>query len=98
MSTLQELRRGIQRQLHHLISTARTDVLSKLAASIEDEAEEDLPGDDATEVELYDFIVDFLKGDELASLEDQGMTRLLIFNDLITELQQPPAATEEERH
>lgn len=97
MSALQELRRGIQRQLHQLINSAMTDVLHKLAASIKDEVEEDLPGDDATEVELYDFIVDFLKGDELASQEDQGMTRLLVFNDLITELQQPPAAAEEQR-
>lgn len=48
-------------------------------------------------VELYDFIVDFLKGDNLASQEDQGMTRLLVFNELIIELQQPPVATEEEQ-
>lgn len=93
MSALQELRRGVQRQLHQLINSANTDVLYKLAASIKDEVKEDLPGDDATEVELYEFIVD-----ELASQEDQGMTRLLVFNDLITELQQPPAATEEEQH
>lgn len=87
MSALQELRREIQRQLHQLISSADTDVLHQLAVSIKDEVKEDLPGDDAREVELYDFIVDFLKGDELASQEDQGMTRLLIFNDLITDLQ-----------
>lgn len=97
MSALQELRRAIQRQLHQLISSASTDVLRQLAVSINDEVKEDLPGDDAREVELYDFIVDFLKGDELASQEDQGMTRLLIFNDLITDLQRPPAATEGER-
>lgn len=96
MSALQELRKGIQRQLHQLISSTNTNVLHQLAVSIKDEVKEDLPGVDATEVELYDFIVDFLKSDELSSQEDQGMTRLLVFNDLITELQQPPADTEEQ--
>lgn len=94
--SLQELRTGIQRQLH-LISCANTDVLYKLAASVKDEVKEDLPGDNATEVELYDFIVDFLRNDELTSQEDQGITHLLIFNDFITELQQPLVATEEQQ-
>eukprot|EP00064_Thunnus_orientalis_P014258 superscaffoldBa00002457_g14300 len=84
-------------QLHQLINSAKTDVLYKLASSIKDETEEDLPGDDATEVELYDFIMDFVKSDELANQEDQGMACLLAFNDIIMELQQPPAATEEHR-
>lgn len=61
--------------------------------SIKDDVKEELPGDDA---ELYDFVVDFLRSDELASREDQGMSSLLVFKDLITELQQPSAATEEQ--
>ncbi|KAI4807724.1 hypothetical protein KUCAC02_027512 [Chaenocephalus aceratus] len=90
MSAIKDLRRDIQRQLHQLINFNESDVLS-----IDDEAEEELPGDDATDVELYDFIVDFLKSNQLASQEDQGMSRLLVFNDLITELQQLSEAVEE---
>ncbi|KAJ4924263.1 hypothetical protein JOQ06_000503 [Pogonophryne albipinna] len=97
MSAIKDLRRDIQMQLHQLINFNESDVLYKLAASIDDEAEEELPGDDATAVELYDFIVDFLKSDQLASQEDQGMSRLLVFNDLITELQQLSEAVEEHR-
>lgn len=40
--------------------------------------------------------MDFVKTGELVSQEDQGMTQLQIFNNLITELQQPPEATEEQ--
>ncbi|KAJ4944415.1 hypothetical protein JOQ06_012959, partial [Pogonophryne albipinna] len=95
MSAIKDLRRHIQRQLHQLINFNESDVLYKLAAWIDDEAKEELPGDDATDVEHYDFIVDFLKSDQLASQEDQGMSRLLVFNDLITELQQLSEAVEE---
>lgn len=63
MSDLRKLRRGIQRQLHQLINSTKTDVLYKLEASITEEVKEDLPGDDATEVELCDFTVDFLKSE-----------------------------------
>lgn len=97
MSTIRELRRGIQQQLHQLIITSNSEMLYKLAESIQDKIEEDVPGKDASDVELYDFIVDFLKSDELASQEDQGMSSLLIFNDLITELQSSPVATEEQQ-
>lgn len=96
MTALQELRREIQRKLHQLINAARTDLLYKLVAAIKDEVQEEIPGENATEVELYDFIVDFMRSDELVSLEDRGMSRLLIFNDLITELQQPASAAEEQ--
>lgn len=41
---------------------------------------------EATEVELYDFIVDFIRGEKLQSLEDQGMARLLTLHDLVREL------------
>lgn len=48
-------------------------------------------------MELYDFIVDYLKSDQLASQEDQGMSSLLIFKDFITELQSAPVATKEKQ-
>lgn len=48
-----------------------------------------MPGVEATHVELFDFIVEFLRSIQLRSLEDQGMARLLAFHDLIDELQAP---------
>lgn len=68
MAALQELRWRIQRKLRELINTAKTEVLYKLADTIEDEVEDDPTGENATEVELYDFIVDVLNW--LASQED----------------------------
>lgn len=49
-----------------------------------------MPGSESTNVELFDFLVDFLRSKHLRSLEDQGMARLLAFHDLIDELQAPP--------
>lgn len=92
MEALRELRWDIQRQLHQLTSSANTGLLYKLAVSCQDEVEEDLPGEESTDVELFDFIVDFLRSERLRSLEDQGMSRLLVFRDLIDELQSPQAA------
>lgn len=45
-----------------------------------------IPGMEATEEELYDFIVDFMRGEQMHSLEDQGMARLLTLHDLVREL------------
>lgn len=48
---------------------------------------EDLPGAESTEVELFDFIVDFLRSPQMKNYEDQGMSRLPAFRDLLRELQ-----------
>ncbi|KAK7907641.1 hypothetical protein WMY93_016253 [Mugilogobius chulae] len=96
MSTLRDLRWEIQQELHQLTSAHSRDLLYKLAESFKDEVQEELPGAESTEVELFDFIVDFLRSPQLKALEDQGMSRLLAFRDLIGELQSPPAAEEEE--
>lgn len=79
-----------------MIISANSDILHKLAVAIKDDVKESLPGDDATDVDLYDFIVDYLRSDELASQEDQGMSSLLVFQDLITELQALPVSEEEQ--
>lgn len=89
---LRDLRWEIQQELHQLTSARNRDLLYKLAESFKDEVGEDLPGAESTEVELFDFIVDFLRSPQLKSLEDQGMSRLLAFRDLIGELQSPTAA------
>lgn len=89
IAVLRDLRWEIQQELHQLTSTCNRDLLYKLATSFGQEVEEELPGAESTEVELFDFIVDFLRSPQLKSLEDQGMSRLLAFQDLIKELQSP---------
>lgn len=79
MAALQDLRWEIQQQLHQLTSAADTDLLCKLAGSCKDEMEEDWPGEDATNVELFNFTVDFSRSKQLRSLEDQGMTHCSFF-------------------
>ncbi|XP_076733443.1 uncharacterized protein LOC143413911 [Maylandia zebra] len=93
MATLHDLQWEIQNQLHQLTRAANRDLLHKLAALCQEEEVEDVPGEDATEVELFDFIVDFLRSKRLKSLEDQGMSRLLAFRDLIDDLQAPQRHT-----
>ncbi|KAJ8406029.1 hypothetical protein AAFF_G00309170 [Aldrovandia affinis] len=78
------------------LSSAKTDVIYKIATSFQDEVLGGLPGEGASDVELYDFIVDFLRSEQLRNLEDQGMARLLVCHDLIDELQAPPTADEED--
>lgn len=68
----------IQQQLNQLTSGANSELLHKLAISCQEEEVENLPSDDITEMELFDFIFDFLRSKWLKSLEDQGMSRLLI--------------------
>lgn len=87
MATLHDLQWEIQQQLHQLTKAANREVLYKLAEACKDETTEALPGDDSSDVELFDFIVDYLRSKQLKSLEDQGMSRLLVFRDLIDELQ-----------
>lgn len=41
---------------------------------------------DLSEPELYDLIVDYLRSEYLSAMEDEGMTQLLILNDLLKDL------------
>lgn len=95
MSNLNELRRWIQRELIQLTRSPKRDDLHKLAAAMADVADDEVPGGEANEEELLDFIMDALRSDRLASQEDQGVGRLLSLSDLIRALQQPP---DEEEH
>nr|XP_023686488.1 uncharacterized protein LOC111853611 [Paramormyrops kingsleyae] len=90
MTTLREVRQDIQGKLLQLIRAADTEVLYRLAASCKDEVAEELPERDAATVELFDYIMGFLRSEQLRSLEDQGLSRLLAFHGLINDLQ-PPA-------
>ncbi|TWW70055.1 hypothetical protein D4764_18G0008610 [Takifugu flavidus] len=39
-----------------------------------------------SEPELYDLIVDYLRSEKLSAMEDEGMTQLLILNDMLSDL------------
>ncbi|XP_034430903.1 uncharacterized protein LOC117755322 isoform X2 [Hippoglossus hippoglossus] len=42
--------------------------------------------DELSEPELYDLIVDYIRGEELTALEDEGMAQLLAFDDMLSDL------------
>ena len=42
--------------------------------------------DELSEPELYDLIVDYIRGEELTALENEGMAQLLSFNDMLSDL------------
>lgn len=41
---------------------------------------------DLSEPELYDLMVNYLRSEKLSAMEDEGMTQLLILNDMLTDL------------
>jgi len=73
----------IQKQLHLLSE----EQLHSLALSLEDERGLEIPEVTGTnEPELFEFIVDYMKSDQLRKLEDEGMSSLLIIKDKIDDL------------
>ncbi|KAL2097877.1 hypothetical protein ACEWY4_007084 [Coilia grayii] len=89
MAELQLLCRDLKRQLYRLAAAANVEVLSRLARACQGPATGDLPGADASEVELLDFMIDFIGSDALKKMEDQGLSHLLSLRDHIDELQRP---------
>ena len=73
----------IQKQLHLLSE----EQLYNVASSLEDERGLEVPKVTGTnEPELFEFIVDYTKSDQLRTLEDEGMSSLLIIKDKIDDL------------
>ncbi|RXN21885.1 interferon-induced very large GTPase 1 isoform X1 [Labeo rohita] len=73
----------IQRQLHLLSE----EQLYRLTSSLKDEGDKAIPEVTGTnEPERFEFIVDYLKSDQLKKLEDEGMSCLLTIRDKIDEL------------
>ncbi|XP_077346127.1 uncharacterized protein LOC143989728 [Lithobates pipiens] len=73
----------IQRHIHQL----NEEQLHSLAITLEDERDVDVLSVTGTnEMELVEFIKDYLRSDQLEKLEDQGMSYLLIIQDKINEL------------
>lgn len=70
MATLGALRWQIEKQLHLLVSSSNCKALYKVALCCMEGEGEACPSMDAAEVELYDFIVDFMRGEQLQRLED----------------------------
>lgn len=68
----------VKKQLHLLSE----EQLYSLASSLEDERGLEVPKVTGTnEPELFEFIVDYMKSDQLRTLEDEGMSCLLIIKD-----------------
>lgn len=71
----------IQRQL----SSLSTSQLQAIVLSIDDgTAEANI--EELSDIDLYELIVDYLRSDKLKSMEDEGMSHLLLLDDLITDL------------
>lgn len=78
-----ELLWEIQKLLHLL----NEEQLYKVAVSLEDEWEVDIPAvTGSNEPELFEYLVGYMKSDQLMDLEDRGLSRLLIIRDEIEEL------------
>lgn len=71
----------IQKNLSYLSA----DQLLAIVSSIDDGSETHYIKD-LSEPERYDLIVDYLRSEKLSAMEDEGMTRLLILNDLLNDL------------
>lgn len=54
-----------------MTGAANKDLLYKITVSCKEDMEEDWPGKDATNEELLDFTVDFVRGKQLRSLKGQ---------------------------
>lgn len=71
----------IQRQL----SSLSTSQLQAIVRSIDD-GDTTANIEELNDIDLYELIVDYLRSDKLRSLEDEGMSQLLLLDDLITDL------------
>ncbi|TWW53576.1 hypothetical protein D4764_0226050 [Takifugu flavidus] len=71
----------IQKSLSYL----STDQLLAVVSSIDDGSKTHKVKD-LSEPELYDLIVDYLRSEKLSAMEDEGMTQLLILNDMLSDL------------
>lgn len=71
----------IQKSLSYLSA----DQLFAVVNLIDDEsATRDV--DDVSEPELYDLIVDYLRSEKLRAMEDEGMSQLLLLDDMLSDL------------
>lgn len=77
-------RRALVYKIQKKLSDLNASQLLKVSSSIDDGSVESF--DDLTEPELYDLIVDFIRGETLAALEDEGMSQLLLLDDMLNEL------------
>ncbi|XP_029687631.1 uncharacterized protein [Takifugu rubripes] len=71
----------IQKSLSYL----STDQLLAVVSSLDDGSKTHKV-EDLSEPELYDLIVDYLRSEKLSAMEDEGMTQLLILNDMLSDL------------
>lgn len=78
-------RRALVYKIQKRLSDLSTSQLLKVASSIDDGSAADRI-DDLSEPELYDLIIDYIKSEKLANQEDEGMTQLLLLDDMVSDL------------
>lgn len=79
--------RALMWDIRKQINLLSKEQLHRLAITLEDERDVDFPSvTGANRMELVEFIVDYMRSDQLEKFEDQGMSYLLIIQDKINEL------------
>lgn len=80
-------RRELLWEIQKLLHLLNEEQLYNIAVSLEDEREVDIPAvTGSNEPELFEYLVGYMKSDQLMDLEDHGLSRLLIIRDEIEEL------------
>ncbi|KAL6481930.1 hypothetical protein MHYP_G00100100 [Metynnis hypsauchen] len=67
------------------LSILKANQLQTVACAI-DEDETNLNLSDLSEPELYNFVVDYIRSEQLRDMEDEGMSQLLFLHDMLTDL------------
>ena len=82
-----EPRRALVWDIHKKLPSLSASELLELAIAVDDgEGQQDQDLSALSEPELFYFITDFVKSDQLKELEDEGLSRLLFLNDIIDRL------------
>ncbi|XP_028325036.1 uncharacterized protein LOC114477122 [Gouania willdenowi] len=85
-------RRALLVKIQRQLSSLNTSQLQDLTRAIDD-GSITATIDELSDTDLYELIVEHLRSDQLKLLEDEGMSQLLLLDDLITDLLTATAAT-----
>lgn len=84
-------RRMLIFKIQKRLSDLSVSQLQAVASSIDD-GRQTQKVEDLGEPELYDLIVDYIRSEKLKAMEDEGMSQLLLLDDLLSDLLRNPDA------
>uniref|UniRef100_A0AAV2JFF1 Uncharacterized protein n=1 Tax=Knipowitschia caucasica TaxID=637954 RepID=A0AAV2JFF1_KNICA len=84
-------RRALIVQIQRRLSSFSTSQLLTIVNAIDD-GNITAIDDESSDSDLYEIIVDYVRSDKLKALEDEGMSQLLVLDDLTSDLLKPAAA------